>query len=474
MNNINQHHNNIQRGKGSLWFRLMSFSALWTILALMLGGTLLSFTFRDVLEKNFDDRLNSLMENLIGISTNLNSSQGAVGFYRAVADPRFEQPYSGWYWQISAKEFNPFRSRSLWDQSLETDLNKDSSQTQYFHMTGPEEQKLRVVERDITIPGNDTVFRFTVAIDTIEIEEQAGRFDTILIYSMGALGFGLIAASFLQVFLGLRPLRNIRRSLARVRSGDEAHLPTDFPAEIQPLANEMNALLDHNNEIVERSRTQVGNLAHALKTPLAILLNEASLQKDNMPQNMKTQNIEPQNILAGQVRKQVQVMRRNVDHYLRRARVAANIKIITSRTEVLPILKDISRAMSIIHKDKDFFIDHDPDQSGLFFKGERQDLEEMVGNLMENAAKWAEKKVTIHCRAEQGQVIIEVADDGPGIEASVRDAVFARGERLDEETPGTGLGLSIVADLTRLYGGDIRLEDHKPTGLKAILRLPMA
>lgn len=433
-------------------------------MALVLGGYVLSFTFRDVLEKNFDDRLNSLMENLVGISTNLNSSKGAVSFYRAVADPRFEQPYSGWYWQISAKDFSPFRSRSLWDQSLETNLERDSSQTYYFHMTGPEEQKLRVVERDITIPGNETIFRFTVAIDTIEIEEQARRFDTIVIYSMGALGIGLIAASFLQVFLGLRPLRNIRRSLARVRSGDEAHLPEDFPAEIQPLAHEMNALLDHNNEIVERSRTQVGNLAHALKTPLAILMNEAALQKGDASQK----------ILADQVAKQTQIMRRNVDHYLRRARVAANVKIITSRTEILPILRDINRALSIIHQEKDFSIEGDAGLESLFFKGERQDLEEIVGNLMENAAKWAENKIIIRCKPQGDQVIIEVSDDGPGIEASERAAVFERGERLDEETPGTGLGLSIVEDLTKLYGGEITLQDNRPTGLLAILSLPLA
>ncbi|QDE26655.1 sensor histidine kinase [Paremcibacter congregatus] len=441
----------------SLWFRLMSFSAVWTFFALMLGGYLLSLTFQETIESNFDDRLDGLLENLVGISGT--TSEGEVSFYRAVVDPRFEQPYSGWYWQVSAIDMAPYRSRSLWDQSLEPNLESPAHQTRYSNITGPEDQKLRMVERDITIPGETTVFRFSIAVDRSEIEAQRDRFDSILIYSLSALGLGLIAASLLQVYLGLKPLRNIQRTLAKVRSGEVAHLPKDFPAEIQPLVDEMNALLDHNNEIVERSRTQVGNLAHALKTPLAVLMNEASLHKG---------------ALADVAGKQADTMRRQVEHYLRRARVAATTKIITSRCDVTPVLADISRAMTLLHKDKKFSLHSGENPQEFQFRGERQDLEEMVGNLIENAAKWASHKIDIACARNGDQLIIQVSDDGPGIDKAVRDSVFMRGERLDEETPGTGLGLSIVKELSELYGGEVTLLENEPHGLLARLILPAA
>lgn len=435
----------------------MSYSAVWTLFALMFGGYLLSLTFKETIENNFDERLNGLLENLIGISDS--NSEGQVSFYRAMADSRFEQPYSGWYWQVSAQDHEPFRSRSLWDQTLEPDLASSASQTRYSIVPGPEDQILRMAERDIVIPGNATSFRFSVAIDRTEIKEQLDRFDNILIYSLSALGFGLIAASFLQVYLGLKPLRNIRRSLSRIRSGKDAHLPKDFPTEIQPLADEMNALLDHNNQIVERSRTQVGNLAHALKTPLAVLLTESELHQGQ---------------LSEVVTRQSDMMRRQVDHYLRRAKVVASTKIITSRTDVLPVLEDICRLMRKIHIDKQFAILPPDRQEALFFRGERQDLEEMVGNLIENAAKWSQSKVTILCKSEGDRIMVQVADDGPGIDKDVRDSVFMRGERLDENTPGTGLGLSIVKDLSGLYGGEITLRDNIPHGLLARLTLPAA
>ena len=421
----------------------------------MFGGYLLSLTFKETIENNFDARLNGLLENLIGISES--QSEGQVNFYREMADSRFEQPYSGWYWQISAVDEEAVRSRSLWDQSLAQNLKNPAHHTYYSIVAGPEDQTLRRIERDIFLPGDKTRFRFIVAIDKSEIEEQLDRFNQILFYSLGVLGIGLIAASLLQVFIGLKPLRNIRHALSRIRSGEAAHLPDDFPTEIQPLANEMNALLDHNNQIVERSRTQVGNLAHALKTPLAVLLNEAEM--DPGP-------------LSGVVGKQARIMRRQMDHYLRRARVAASTKVITSRTEVLTVLREMCRVMAKIYKTKKFIMQPTGTLDDLFFRGERQDLEEMVGNLIENAAKWSHNKVAVSCWREGDYIIIQVVDDGPGIDKKVRDNVFIRGERLDENIPGTGLGLSIVKDLSGLYGGKINLLDNDPHGLLVRLSLP--
>jgi len=443
----------------SLWVRLVTISVIWTALALVLGGYLLSLVFRDTLEQNFDERLNSLLENLIGISSD--DTSATVNLSRPMVDPRFEQPYSGWYWQIAPKGFSPVRSRSLWDVSLDVNFNQTVNRTRYRFTKGPEEQQLRLVERDVTLPGSDLIYRFAVAIDTSEIDEQADRFDKILLVGLGALGAGLIAASLLQVFLGLRPLGHIKESLSKVRNGEEEYLPKDFPSEIQPLADELNALLDHNNEIVERSRTQVGNLAHALKTPIAVLRNEARMNDGPMSET---------------VAKQTENMHKYVEHYLKRARMAANVKTISSHSQIMPSIHNIARALNKVHPDKNIIVKTEMEEKRLVFKGDLNDFEEMVGNIMENAAKWARRNITVECFKEGQNIKIEIRDDGPGIDIKAREAVFARGGRLDEKIPGTGLGLSIVKDLADLYGGKIILDENKQSdtgsGLLATLILP--
>lgn len=439
--------------------RLVTISVIWTALALVLGGYLLSLVFRDTLEQNFDERLNSLLENLIGISSDDTST--TVNLSRPMVDPRFEQPYSGWYWQIAPKGFSPVRSRSLWDVSLDVNFNQTVNRTRYRFTSGPEEQQLRLVERDVTLPGSDLIYRFAVAIDTSEIDEQADRFDKILLVGLGALGAGLIAASLLQVFLGLKPLGHIKESLSKVRNGEEEYLPKDFPSEIQPLADELNALLDHNNEIVERSRTQVGNLAHALKTPIAVLRNEARMNDGPMSET---------------VAKQTENMHKYVEHYLKRARMAANVKTISSHSQIMPSIHNIARALNKVHPDKNIIVKTEMEEKRLVFKGYLNDFEEMVGNIMENAAKWARRNITVECFKEGQNIKIEIRDDGPGIDIKAREAVFARGGRLDEKIPGTGLGLSIVKDLADLYGGKIILDENKQSdtgsGLLATLILP--
>ena len=446
----------VAEGKGPLWLRLITISVAWVALALVLAGYLLSLVFRDALENNFDQRLNSMLDNLIGVSASENSLIASLD--RPMADLRFEQPYSGWYWQISAEGLNSFRSRSLWDVDLDVDYDIPLGSLRYKYTEGPEGQQLRVAERAITIQDSDTVFIFAVAVDTAEIDEQTVRFDQILFVGLGVLGVGLIAASLLQVFLGLKPLGHIKQSLGKVRNGDAEYLPTDFPKEIQPLADELNALLDHNNEIIDRSRTQVGNLAHALKTPLAILRNEARMNAGPM---------------SDTVAKQADNMHKYVEHYLKRARVAANQKIISGHSRIMPSINNIARALNKIHGDK--VIEVHTDDENLAFKGDLNDFEEMVGNLMENAAKWASEKISVTCKKTDQWLHLEIRDDGPGIDPKERDAVFARGERLDEKKPGTGLGLSIVKDLSGLYGGKILLEDNTKNnhkGLCASLILP--
>jgi signal transduction histidine kinase len=451
-------------GKRPLWVRLVIISVVWIVVALLLGGYLLLLVFRETLERNFDERLNGMLENLIGVSADDIYTSSGVNLNSPMVDARFEQPYSGWYWQISPNGYNPLRSRSLWDIELDVDFKVPVKTAQYREIIGPEGQNLRLIEHDVTIQNSDIVYRFIVAIDTAELDEQSNRFDNILFIALGVLGAGLVAASLLQVFLGLKPLGHIKESLTKVRNGEKDHLPDDFPKEIQPLADEVNALLDHNNEIITRSRTQVGNLAHALKTPLAVLRNEAIMHDDH--------------ILSEVVIKQTENMRKYVEHYLKRARVSASTKIISSRTLILPSINNIARALGKLHQDKKITIRSNGIDAKLIFKGEVNDFEEMVGNLMENAAKWAASMVLVNCIRIGDQLKIEVCDDGPGINAEARNSVFDRGERLDENTPGTGLGLSIVRDLSKLYGGNVVLEDNdkkfKDHGLKVILTLPAA
>jgi len=450
-------------GKRPLWVRLVTISVAWTALALVLGGYLLSLVFRDTLEQNFDQRLNSLLENLIGVSSDDTST--VVDLYRPMVDPRFDQPYSGWYWQISPEGFNPFRSRSLWDINLDVDFEISANTAIYRQIIGPEGQVLGLVERDITVPGSDVIYRFVVAVDTVEIDEQADRFDNILLLGLSALGIGLIAASLLQVFLGLKPLGHIKESLGKVRSGEAEYLPSDFPREIQPLADELNTLLDHNNEIIIRSRTQVGNLAHALKTPIAVLRNEARMNMDGENSQM-----------SATVTKQADNMHKYVEHYLKRARMTANIKTIGSHSLILPSIKNIARALNKIHENKHITVKCELPENDLIFKGNVNDFEEMVGNLMENAIKWATEEISIECNKDDKWITIKIRDDGPGVDIKERETIFARGERLDEKTPGSGLGLSIVKDLSGLYGGKIKLDENDQSrthkGLKVSLILP--
>ncbi|MDG1708199.1 MAG: HAMP domain-containing sensor histidine kinase [Emcibacteraceae bacterium] len=461
---LNNEQQEINYGKRRpLWLRLVTISAVWTILALVIGGYLLSVVFRDTLEQNFDDRLNSMLENLIGISFDDDSTE--LNFSRTMVDPRFEQPYSGWYWQISPEGFNPLRSRSLWDVNLDVNFDQAVPNTQTRDTLGPEGQLLRLIERDITIANSDVVYRFVVAIDTAEITEQENRFDNILLIGMSALGIGLMAASLMQVFLGLRPLAHVKETLGQVRSGEKDYLPNDFPSEIQPLADELNALIDHNNEIIERSRTQVGNLAHALKTPIAVLRNEARMNDGG-----------EHSAIASTVAKQTENMHKHVEHYLKRARAAANVKTLSGHSLIMPSIHSIARALNKINDDKTIEVRQVENEHELVFKGEVNDFQDMVGNLMENAAKWATSIVIVECEKQNKKIIIKIKDDGTGIDAAARDAVFARGERLDEKKPGTGLGLSIVKDLAGLYNGTIELSDNPKAdhnkGLIATLTLP--
>ncbi len=438
----------------SLAIRLLGAAAVWSVAALLAGGWLLTSLFRDYVERGFDDRLIVLLEGLVAVSSL--DAGGELRLERALPELRFEQPYSGWYWQINGPEGPVLRSRSLWDQVLEAPAAVAGGEIRRYRTQGPERQVLRTVARSISLPGSEARYRFHLAADTTEMEVEIRRFTGILAWSLGLLGFGLLSAIFLQVKYGLRPLGRIGTALADIRSGRADRLEGRFPAEITPLAEELNALLEHNAQVVERARTHVGNLAHALKTPLSVLTNEAATGSG---------------ALAETVRRQSALIRRQVDHHLARARTAAAAGILSARTDVRPVIEDLCRTLERMHAARAVSIEV-VCPAPITFRGERQDLEEMLGNLIDNGCKWGRTRVRVSVAAEGDRFSLAVEDDGPGLDAEQRAAVLERGRRFDETVPGSGLGLAIVRDIARLYGGEVTLAASSMGGLRVALTLP--
>jgi signal transduction histidine kinase len=441
--------------RNSLAFRLVAGAAVWCALWLSAGGYALSALFGNTVERNFDARLGVLLEGVVAGSEL--SADGELELRLQVGEPRFQQPLSGWYWQIDDGARMLRRSHSLWDASLPVSLAPGQLAAAQ-DVAGPDGQPLRLLVRAITLPGADTPLLYAVAGDRREIQRDRQEFNRLLSVALGVLFVGVIGAVLVQVRFGLEPLRRIGRALGAIRGGATARLEGDFPAEIEPLATELNALLDHNEALVERARTHVGNLAHGLKTPLSVLTNEA--RRTEGP-------------LAELVGRQVALMRRQVDHHLARARAIATGSILGARTEVLPVLRDLERTLGRIYAERALAIEV-ACPPALAFRGARQDLEEMLGNLMDNACKWAAASVIVRAEPAGEHVHIAIEDDGPGLPAPRRAEVLERGRRLDEQVPGTGLGLAIVADLALLYGGRLVLDTAAGGGLRALLSLPAA
>lgn len=449
----------------SLSGRLIAAAAVWTLVGLIAGGLVLSGIFRASVEGDFDSRLKFDLDGMIAAAEP--DSAGRVSLRERFADPRFERVYSGWYWQITpeAPKGDVQISRSLWDKAINvTDLKKRPEGVAWGHGTGPDNQPVRLVAQRIEFPISATpqpndvrVYTFLVAGNMSELESEVASFNVMLFWSFAILGLGLIGAIFFQVRVGLLPLRRVSQALVRISDGQARRLDGEFPAEIAPLARELNSLINHNEAVLERARTQVSNLAHSLKTPLSVMASEASAQPGP---------------LAEAIMKQVVTMRRQMSHYLARARVAGAAGILGTRTTVKPVLDDLARVLARIHEERGVTISVDCPPS-LVFRGERQDLEEMAGNLIDNACKWARGRVSVAAApSTAGRIEFRIGDDGPGLDPEERARVGARGERLDESVPGSGLGLAIVRDIAGLYGGALELGESTLGGLEVRLILP--
>jgi signal transduction histidine kinase len=452
----------------SLALRLFLTATAWTVVILIVTGVALSSIYRQSVERGFDRRLSVYLKTLVA---DVASPEDAGENFGQLGEPLFELPLSGWYWQVTRLGVpvpEVRSSRSLWDgglpdiEYLGVPAGPDGARKGYI--SGPEDQRLRLVERAIDL-GDDGRFLVAVAGDPAEIDQEIHAFNRALAITFGALAVVLLLTTLFQVRFGLAPLKRISESLAAIRAGTTERLEGTFPDEIAPLARETNALIDANRGIVERARTHVGNLAHALKTPLSVIVNEASTRNDPF---------------AAKVREQTDIMRDQIARHLERARLATRATVVGTITDVCPVVTALARTMEKIHHDRGIAIDIDAPQEARF-RGERQDLEEMVGNLVDNACKWAQSRVNLEVvpvradgSAQAPLVRLVVDDDGPGLTVGEREQVGNRGRRLDETKPGSGLGLSIVVELAQLYGGKLVLGTAPIGGLRAELVLPAA
>jgi signal transduction histidine kinase len=451
----------------SLALRLFLWATTWTVVILIITGIALSTLYRHAVERAFDRRLDVYLRTLVADVAS--PEEGSDKFPQSIGEPLFELPLSGWYWQVTrldTKKPELHSSRSLWDSNLpRLPEDKSAAGTDYRqgYAQGPEDQTLRMVERNIDL-GNDGRYLIAVAGDAAEIDDETNSFDRAIGITFAALTAALLLTTALQVRFGLAPLKRISESLAQIRSGGAERLQGEFPVEIAPLARETNALIEANREIVERARTHVGNLAHALKTPLSVLVNEAAA-RGNDP-------------LARKVLEQTDIMRDQVARQLERARLAARSTVVGALVDVPPVVTALARTMEKLYRARDIAIDVDVPEHARF-RGEQQDLEEMVGNLVDNGCKWAQSRVAIEVMTDhpasdstKPRVRIIVDDDGPGLSPAERERVALRGQRLDETKPGSGLGLSIVVELAGLYGGVLTLGTAPIGGLRAELALP--
>ncbi|MBX3597065.1 MAG: histidine kinase [Rhizobiaceae bacterium] len=446
---------------------MVALSSVWALLSLIVITTVIAALYRQASERGFESLLSAHLFNLIG-SVGV-SPTGQLTGNPDLGDLRFSIPASGWYYSVvpvSTELKGEVRSTSMIGTIEAPPLSDVPFNTAFqrsYVSVDPKGQNLQVLESEFVLDQHNRVARFRVMGNRSELDAEINSFERRLLGYLALFGVGMIAINAVAILFGLWPLGRVRAALAQVREGTAKRLDGSFPTEIEPLANETNALIENNRRIVERSRRQVGNLAHSLKTPLAVMLNEGRA-------------------LGGArgrlIEEQASAMQQQLDHYLQRARMAAQRDSVVFRTPVAPLLQRMVRVMAKISPDKSISLEMDRDD--LIFAGEQQDLEEIAGNLIENAMKWSRAKVVVSLRQSETpaggtpKLELAISDDGPGIPEDKKREALQRGKRLDETKPGSGLGLAIVADLVKEYDGAIKLERSHMGGLKAIVQLKCA
>ena len=439
----------------SLALRLFLSASVWIIFTLFSGGLLLSNVFRESTQKAFEDKLNFFMETLIGASRV--DSTSSITVVSELGDPRFFRPYSGWYWQINEKSKTLVRSRSMWDQVFTLDKRLIGGRAKFIdealrqttqNNPGVSSQNLVVIQREISFPGMSTPITFMVSGNTNEFEKNISRYNNILVSSLVLLGLGLFVSVFLQVKYGLLPLEKIKNSLFKIRNGDATKLEDIYPTEVSPLAKEINTLLDHNEKIISRAKMNVGNLAHALKTPVAVIKNHITVKKND-----------------DVIDSQMIVIENYINKYLQKARASATSKLKKTKIDITEVIMKMRQIFKKINPELKIIFKSNNEK--FLIAGSEDDMDEIIGNVMENACKWTKTQVIIEIfKISKDQIKLCISDDGPGLPEKKMKEVFDRGFRLDEQTQGTGLGLNIVKDAVKNLAGSVWLEKSKFGGLK--------
>ena len=412
--------------------------------------------YREHIEDHYDTHVATHVEELIvAVET---GPDGQLLLSREPTDPRFHRPDSGWYWEILGGDTLLIKSSSLGEQQLDlSDLSLDEDHDVQI-VYGPGGHRLRAHVAHVSYPHEPGSLTFVATAPVMEIKDDVHDFYTHILASFLVLGFGLSIAVVVQVMVALKPLKAIQSAISDIKGGKMGRLPRDFPKDVQPLVDELNFLLDHNEVLLKRARTQLGDLAHAVKNPLTVIRNEARSMSSTQGQLILDQS---------------HVMANSIDHYLSRARIYGKQDAIGYRTSVRSVIDDLSFAVQHIHKDRGIKIDL-LCLEDKWFRGEAQDLEEMAGNLIDNAFKWAKSKVVVRCQSDHNRLALFIEDDGPGIAEEELKTITRRGRKLDETTPGHGHGLGIVKDIAELYGGALKLGRSELGGGKAELDLPAA
>jgi len=443
-------------GRNSLAFRIIALSGIWVVIALVVTALLLENFYRDHVARHYDEHVVMHFEELVQASKI--QPDGTVVLSSNPSDPRYHDLHSGWYWEIRKEEVTLARSPSLGSASLDIGTIEPTPILTVSEVPGPTKEMLRVHVKKISLDPELDPLIFLASAPMTAVVDDVQEYSRHIVTSFLLLGLGLLLAVLLQVHVALKPLKSISTGISDVREGKASKLPQSYPDDVQPLVDELNILLEHNAVLLKRSRNQLGDLAHAVKNPLSVINNEAH----NMPDGQRALVLQQ----TGEISK-------NVNHYLSRARAFGTDKVLGSRSRVKKVVEDLVYAMQHIYQQRDLTYD-DSRLEDCWFMGESQDLEEMIGNLMDNACKWAEKQLVIRSSIDENRLSFVIEDDGPGISEENIDRVMQRGHRLDESKPGHGQGLGIVKDIADLYNGSLKLAKSELGGLQAELELPAA
>jgi signal transduction histidine kinase len=457
------------RTRGSIARRMLIAAAMWSAAVLALAAWTLAAFYRAETDQQLDSEISDTILTLANAVDSTSAGELNITETKFPIDDNFEEALSGWYWAVLTIDSEnrirlERRSNSFADARPEPSSQMISAAMAkpgvmvHGNGLGPNDKQLHIGLMGVKLPDRVLPVLLYASIDRTAADEAVGRFTLRLGLMLGVLAVGIVVGALVLIRYGLRPLHEIEGKLHDVRSGRRDTLDGEYPGELTPLVKEINTLISHNRKVVDRARTHVGNLAHALKTPLAVLMNEARGNNDRV---------------AEVVRRQAEAMTSNVNHYLKRAQAAAQAEVLGARTGIKEPIEGIARMLERLHRDKNITVDVDADPRAVF-RGEKGDLDELVGNLLENAAKWCKSRVKVKVSRSDDGIEVIVDDDGPGLPAEHRAKALERGKRLDESEPGTGLGLSIVTELADIYGGRLHLEDSPMGGLRARLELPAA